>query len=226
MEVTYFGHSCFSVRTGGKSILFDPFISPNPLAAAIDVDSLKPDYMLISHGHADHIADAVRICNNSNCKAVGIWEVATWLEKQGVGQTHPMNIGGKWTFDFGTVQMVQAVHSSSLPDGSNGGNAAGFVVQNEKDCFYYAGDTALFSDMAYVGRNYYPKVGFMPIGSNFTMDMYDAAEAAVLSNCREVIGMHYDTFGYIVINHEEAVRVFKSRGITLHLMQIGETREF
>jgi L-ascorbate metabolism protein UlaG (beta-lactamase superfamily) len=226
MKVTSFGHSCFSVETGGKSILFDPFISPNPLAAAIDVDSLYPDYMLISHGHIDHIADAVRIAMNSKCKVVGIWEIATWMEKKGIEMVHPMNIGGSWQFDFGKVQLTQAVHSSTLPDGSNGGSPTGFVVQNEEDCFYYSGDTALFTDMALISKRYSLKVAFLPIGSNFTMDMYDAADAAVLLNCKTVIGMHYDTFGYIMIDHEEAVQAFASKGIELHLLKVGETKEF
>lgn len=206
-------------------MLFDPFISPNPLAAAIDVDALRPDYMLISHGHEDHVADALRIAGNSGCTCVGIWEVYSWLLKNGISKAHPMNIGGSWNFDFGTVKMVSAVHSSSLPDGSYGGNPAGYVIHNQEDCFYYAGDTALHNDMALISRRFKLKCAFLPIGSNFTMDIYDAIDAARMIGASNVIGMHYDTFGFITINHEEAYRAFQTAGINLHLMNIGDTLE-
>lgn len=223
MEITYYGHSCFMVKTNGKSILFDPFISPNPLASAIKLDTILPDYVLLSHGHSDHIADAVEICKNANCTAVGIWETIAWIEKQGIGKTHPMNIGGAWNFDFGSLKMVNAVHSSSLPDGNTGGNPAGFVVQNEQDCFYYAGDTALHMDMQLIPRRFNLKVAFLPIGSNFTMDVQDAIEAARMIQCNHIIGMHYDTFGYIEINHSEAMNAFTKAGIHLQLLEIGQT---
>lgn len=206
-------------------MLFDPFISPNPLAAAIDVDGLKPDFMLISHGHEDHVADAVRIAGNSGCTCIGIWETHVWLNNQGISNTHPMNIGGCRNFVFGTVKMVSAAHSSTFPDGSSGGHPAGFVIHNQEDCFYYAGDTALHHDMALIPRRYKLKCAFLPIGSNFTMDVYDAIDAARMCGTNQVIGMHYDTFGYITINHEEAHRAFQSAGISLHLMKIGDTLE-
>lgn len=126
MKITYYGHSCFSVEVSGKTILFDPFITPNSLAADIDINTIAADYILISHGHEDHIADAVSIAKRTGAVVVSNWEIVQWLGKQGVTNTHPMNIGGHWFFDFGKVKCVNAVHSSSLPDGSYGGNPMDF----------------------------------------------------------------------------------------------------
>jgi L-ascorbate metabolism protein UlaG (beta-lactamase superfamily) len=206
-------------------MLFDPFISGNPIAAGIDVDKINPDYMLISHGHEDHVGDAVRIAGQSGCLCIGIWEIHSWLQSQGISNTHPMNIGGSYPFDFGTVKMVNAVHSSSLPNGDYGGNPAGFVIHNSEDCFYYAGDTALHSDMQLISRKFKLKCAFLPIGNNFTMDIYDAIDAARMLGTTTVVGMHYDTFAPIKINHEEAHRAFQTAGIHLHLMKIGESIE-
>jgi L-ascorbate metabolism protein UlaG (beta-lactamase superfamily) len=206
-------------------MLFDPFISGNPIAAGIDVDKINPDYMLISHGHEDHVGDAVRIAGQSGCLCIGIWEIHSWLQSQGISNTHPMNIGGSYPFDFGTVKMVNAVHSSSLPNGDYGGNPAGFVIHNSEDCFYYAGDTALHSDMQLISRKFKLKCAFLPIGNNFTMDIYDAIDAARMLGTTTVVGMHYDTFAPIKINHEEAHRAFQTAGIHLHLMKIGDSIE-
>jgi L-ascorbate metabolism protein UlaG (beta-lactamase superfamily) len=225
MKVKYFGHSCFEVISGNKAMLFDPFISGNPIAAGIDVDKINPDYMLISHGHEDHVGDAVRIAGQSGCLCIGIWEIHSWLQSQGISNTHPMNIGGSYPFDFGTVKMVNAVHSSSLPNGDYGGNPAGFVIHNSEDCFYYAGDTALHSDMQLISRKFKLKCAFLPIGNNFTMDIYDAIDAARMLGTTTVVGMHYDTFAPIKINHEEAHRAFQTADIHLHLMKIGESIE-
>jgi L-ascorbate metabolism protein UlaG (beta-lactamase superfamily) len=209
------------VETAGKSILFDPFISPNPLAKGIDVSAIHPDYMLLSHGHNDHIADAPAIAAQSGCTVIGIYEIAAWMEKQCAVPTHGMNIGGSWNFDFGKVKLTPAVHSSTLPDGTAAGSPTGFVVQNDSDTFYYAGDTALFGDMALVAKRFALKAAFLPIGDNFTMDIEDAVEAAKLLQTKLVVGMHYDTFGFIEINHQEAKTRFKEAGIELVLMQIG-----
>jgi L-ascorbate metabolism protein UlaG (beta-lactamase superfamily) len=225
MQITYFGHSTFLVKTNGKSILFDPFITPNPLASAIDIEKIIPDFMLISHGHNDHIADAEKIAKQSNCKVIGAWEITQWLESKGVSHIHPMNTGGGFDFDFGSLKLVNAVHSSTLPDGTPGGNPVGFVVQNLNDCFYFAGDTALTSDMQLIPRRFHLKAAFLPLGSNFTMDVYDAIEAAKMIQCNNIIAMHFDTFGYIKIDHAEAQNAFTRAGINLHIMDIGQTTE-
>lgn len=223
MNITYYGHSCFGVEVNGKHLLFDPFISPNELAKNINVNTVKADYILISHGHEDHIADAVSIAKRTNAKVICNWEIYVWLNKQGVENIHPMNIGGKIKLDFGNVKCVNAVHSSSLPDGSNGGNPMGFVVESNEGNFYYAGDTALTYDMKLIGDYRKINFAFLPIGDNFTMGVDNAIIACDFINCKDIIGMHYDTFGFIKINHEEALQKFNHTGKKLTLLKIGET---
>ncbi len=221
MKITYYGHSCFTIETEGKTILFDPFISPNELAKGIDVDSIPADYILISHGHMDHIADAVRIAKRTGATVVSNWEIVQWLNNQGVTNTHPMNIGGHWFFDFGKVKCVTAVHSSSLPDGTYGGNPMGFLLETSEGNVYYAGDTALTMDMKLIGDYKLIDVAFLPLGNNFTMGIDNALIAAGFIRCDFIIGMHYDTFGYIKIDHKEAIEKFHVAGKELKLMQIG-----
>jgi L-ascorbate metabolism protein UlaG (beta-lactamase superfamily) len=223
MKITYFGHSCFLVETNGKRLLFDPFITPNERAAHIDVAAIQADYILISHGHEDHIADAVQLLKQTGAKAVASWEVYTWLTKQGVENAHPMNTGGVWNFDFGAVYCTVAHHSSSLPDGSYGGNPMGFVVQNAEGTLYYSGDTALTLDMKLIPERFKLDVALLPIGDNFTMGVADAIRAADFIQCDNIIGVHYDTFGFIVVNHDEAKAAFSAAGKTLRLLNIGET---
>jgi L-ascorbate metabolism protein UlaG (beta-lactamase superfamily) len=226
MNITYLGHSCFQIEISGTKILFDPFIKPNPLARNIDIQTIHPDYILISHGHADHVADVEEIAQNSSAQLVAIWEVVSWFEKKGIKNGHAMNIGGSFKADFGKITMTHALHSSSMPDGSYGGNAAGFVVQSDKKTFYYAGDTALFGDMSLISKQHQPEFAFLPIGDNFTMDYTSALEAAKLLQVKKVIGMHYDTFDAIRIDQNEAVNYFKTNGVELVLFKIGEMRSF
>lgn len=223
MNITYYGHSCFGVEINGKHLLFDPFISPNELAKNINTGSVKADFILISHGHEDHIADAVSIAKRTGAKVICNWEINVWLGKQGVENIHPMNIGGKVKLDFGSVKCVSAIHSSSMPDGSNGGNPMGFVIESNEGNFYYAGDTALTYDMKLIGQYRSIDYAFLPIGDNFTMGVDNAIIACDFINCNDIIGMHYDTFGYIKINHEEANHKFSRSGKKLTLLNIGET---
>lgn len=226
MKVTYYGHSCFMVEVKGKKLLFDPFITPNPLASHIKIEDIKPDYIFVSHGHEDHLADLVTIAKQSNALVVGVWELYVWASKQGLTHLHPMNTGGRKTFDFGTVQLTSAVHSSSFPDGSYAGNPVGFVIETEEGNFYYSGDTALTMDMQLIPKRTTLDFALFPIGSNFTMDVHDASKAADFVLVNKVIGLHYDTFGFIQIDHEEAKRVFTSSGKELLLLKIGETLSF
>lgn len=221
MKLTYYGHACFAVKTGGKDLLFDPFITPNELAKHINIEDIQANYILLSHGHGDHVADVEAIAKRRGATVVGAFEIAEWAAKQGIEKTHPMNIGGKWTFDFGTVKCVQAIHSSVLPDGSYGGNPMGFVVTTPEKSFYYSGDTALTMDMQLIPR--WAKLDFcvLCIGDNFTMDYEDAIEAANMVQCNTVVGVHFDTFGYIKIDHQKAIKAFADAGKTLHLLEIG-----
>lgn len=226
MQLTYYGHSCFSVVIGGKTLLFDPFITYNELANNIvDVDSLQADFILVSHGHQDHIADCVRIATRTGAKVIAAWEIHEWLQKQGVSNTHPMNTGGKWNFGAFTVKCVVAQHSSGLPDGSYGGNPMGFIITSAEGNFYYSGDTALTLDMQLIPR--WAKLNFavLPIGDNFTMDAVDAAACAEMIQCKTIVGVHYDTFGFIKIDHAAAAKAFRDAGAALKLVPIGATAE-
>lgn len=223
MQFTYYGHSCFSVTINGKHILFDPFITYNELAKEIDVNSIPADFILVSHGHADHIADCIAIATRTGAKVVANWEIHEWLNKQGVTNTHPMNTGGAWDFGEFRVKTVVAQHSSGLPDGSYGGNPLGFIVYSDAGNFYYSGDTALTMDMQLIPR--WAKLNFavLPIGNNFTMDASDALACADMIQCQQVIGVHFDTFGYIKIDHKAAEKIFADAGKKLNLVPIGQT---
>jgi L-ascorbate metabolism protein UlaG (beta-lactamase superfamily) len=222
MKFTYYGQSCFAVDFGGKTLLFDPFITPNPLAKQIDIAGIKADYILVSHGHADHVADCVAIAAQNEATVIGAYEVVNWLNNQGVERFHPMNHGGKWTFEFGTVKCTNAIHSSAMPDGSYGANPMGFLLMGEKN-FYYSGDTALTMDMQLVPRWAQLHFAILPIGDNFTMGYEDAIIAAELIQCKNIVGVHYDTFGFIKIDHEKVKAAFADAGLNLFLPGIGET---
>lgn len=222
MKTTYYGQSTFLLETGDKKLLFDPFISPNPAAKDIDINNLEPDYILISHGHGDHVADLLAIQKNSGAIVICIAEIAGWLGKKGVNNAHGMNIGGAFKFDFGRVKMVTAMHSSTMPDGSSGGNSAGFVIHADGMAIYFAGDTALTYDMKLLA-NENLDWAYLPIGDNYTMGVDDAVKASDFINCKNVIGMHYDTFPVIEIDKAFATEKFVKAGINIKLLQIGES---
>lgn len=225
MKVTYFGHACFQIEVEGSTILLDPFITPNELAKDIDINTINPDYILVSHGHEDHVADVEKIAKQSGATVVSNFEITTWFNKKGIENTHPMNHGGSWQFPFGNVKYVNAVHSSTLPDGSNGGNPGGFVIETKKGNFYYAGDTALTMDMKLIPLFTELDFAILPIGDNFTMGIDEAVMAANFISCDKIIGMHYDTFGYIKIDHEKAKEKFDHNDSELILIEIGQTKE-
>jgi L-ascorbate metabolism protein UlaG (beta-lactamase superfamily) len=226
MKVTYYGQSCFLIETLGQKLLFDPFISPNPLQSengkAI-VNTIEADYILLTHGHGDHVADAESIAKRCGATIISNYEIVSWYQTKGI-KGHPMNLGGSKSFDFGTVKMVNAVHSSVLPDGTYAGNPSGFVVSNTEITFYIAGDTALTMDMKLIPMTC-PKLDFaiLPIGDNFTMGISDAVLAAQFIECDKIIGCHYDTFGYIKINHASAQKAFSAKGKELILLPLNES---
>ena len=221
MKITYYGQSSFGIEVNGKKLVFDPFISPNELAKHIEVDKIPADYILLSHGHQDHVADAERIAKRTGATIVSNFEIVSWYGEKGING-HPMNHGGNWNFDFGKVKYVNAVHSSVLPDGTYGGNPGGFVVSSEPGAFYFAGDTALTWDMKLIPLMC-PKLDFaiLPIGDNFTMGIQDAIKASDFIECDKIIGCHYDTFGYIKIDREAAVNAFADKEKELILLDIG-----
>lgn len=224
MKVTFYGHACTLIEVGGTKILFDPFISGNELAGKVDVDSIECDYILLSHGHEDHVLDAERIAKRTGAKIVAPYETFMWFSQKGF-DGHPMNHGGKWKFDFGMVKMTNAVHSSVLPDGSYGGNPAGFVIESDYGNFYYAGDTALTMDMKLVGMQHQLDFAILPIGDNFTMGIDDAILCADFINCKNILGVHFDTFGYIVIDKDEAKSKFEAAGNKLTILEIAESAD-
>lgn len=224
MKLTFYGHASVGLEIDGKKILFDPYITPNPLAKDIDIYSLKPDYILISHGHGDHVADLEAIQKDSGAKVICIAEIAGWLGNKGISNTHAMNIGGGYDFDFGRVKMVYALHSSSMPDGSYGGNPAGFVITTKNKKIYYAGDTALTHDMKLLADENLDWA-ILPIGDNYTMNADDAIKATDFINCKNVVGIHYDTFPVIKINKEAVKQKFTKAGVNLQLPPIGASIE-
>lgn len=223
MKITYYGHSCFAVETAGKTLLFDPFITPNELAKDIKLADIKADYILISHGHYDHIHDAVALAKQTGATTISNFEIYQWLGKQGLEKTHPLNHGGGHNFDFGYAKLLNAIHSSVLPDGTYGGNPGGFLIKTPEGSFYFAGDTALTYDMKLIPEEATLRFAFLPIGDNFTMGTRDAIRAASFLHTSQVIGMHYDTFPPIKLDHAAAINEFHNAGLHLHLINIGSS---
>ncbi len=226
MKVTYYGHACFGVQVGNKDLLFDPFITGNSLARDINIKRIPADFILISHGHADHMADAADIAKHTGATIVSNYEITVWFGKQGIEKTHPLNHGGGYKFDFGRVKFVNALHSSSLPDGAYGGNPGGFVVETSEGNFYYSGDTALTMDMKLIGEGTKLKFAALCLGDNFTMGVEDALKAADFVRCNDVLGLHYNTFPVIQIDGQEAIEKFKAARKRLHLLLPGESHNF
>ncbi|WP_278021623.1 metal-dependent hydrolase [Flavobacterium ginsengisoli] len=224
MKITYYGHASLGIEVGGKHIIVDPFITGNPQVATINLSTIKADYILLTHAHADHVLDVEAIAKNTNAVIISNAEIASHYAKKGFN-SHPMNHGGSWKFDFGKVKYVNAIHSSSFPDGSYGGNPGGFVIEGEHKNIYIAGDTALTYDMKLIPLRTKLDLVILPIGNNFTMDVEDAIIASDFVECDKVLGYHYDTFGYIEINHEEAIRKFFDKGKDLMLLPIGDSIE-
>ena len=224
MKITFLGHASLAIEVNGVKIIVDPFISANPKASHIDVNSLKADYILLTHAHQDHILDAQTIARNSDAVIISNYEIVTHYQNKGF-EGHPMNLGGSWDFEFGTVKYVNAIHTSSFPDGSYGGQPGGFVIEGEHKNIYIAGDTALSMDMKLIPLRTKLDLAVLPIGSNFTMDVDDAIIASDFVQCDKVLGYHYDTFGYIEIDHEEAKRKFFDKNKDLMLLEIGESLE-
>ena len=222
MKITFYGHACIGIEVSGKNIIVDPFITANPAAAHIDINNLNADYILITHAHQDHTLDVEAIAKRTNAIIVSTYEVATHYGNKGF-QHHPMNHGGSWQFDFGKVKIINAIHSSSFADGSYGGNPAGFVIEGEHKNIYISGDTALTMDMKLIPMRTKLDLAILSIGNNFTMDVEDAIIAADFVDCDKVLGVHYDTFGYIKINHEEAKKKFFDAGKDLMLLDIGQS---
>ncbi len=206
-------------------MLFDPFITPNPLAEKIDAGKIAADFILVSHGHGDHVADLVDIARRTGATVIAPFEVGSWFEQKGVKNMQSMNHGGAAKTPFGRVKLTAAVHSSSMPDGSYGGNPCGFVVETADGNFYYSGDTALTSDMKLIGEQVKLRFAVLPVGDFFTMGIDDAVRAADMVGVNKIVGVHYDTFPPIKIDREAARQTAEAHGKELLLPAIGETIE-
>jgi len=223
MKITFLGHATLLIEISNKKILVDPFITANPLANNIDINDLKVDYIFVTHGHQDHVLDVEQVAkNNPEALLVSNFEIVSWFQAKGI-KGHPMNHGGKYDFDFGTAKYVNAVHSSVLPDGSYGGNSGGFVLYNETNTIYIAGDTALTMDLKLIPMTC-PNldIAVLPIGDNFTMGYEDALIASDFIACDKIIGYHYDTFPPIQIDKRKATEAFENKGKELILLDIGK----
>ena len=223
MKITYYGHNSLLIEILGNYIMVDPFITGNPLYKdKLDVKSLKADYILLTHAHQDHTLDVETIAKNTNAKIVSNYEIAMYYQEKGFN-VHPMNHGGNWKFEFGNLKLVNAVHTSSFPDGSYGGQPGGFVIEGEHKNIYIAGDTALTMDMKLIPLQTKLDLAILPIGDNFTMGVEDAIIASNFVACDKVLGVHFDTFSYIEIDQEEAKKKFYDAGKDLMLLDFGSS---
>lgn len=226
MTVTYFGHSAFQIETEGTTLLFDPFISGNPHAeGVVSPGDLSPDVILLTHAHGDHYGDTLDIAKRTGALVVGQFEIANYLNAKGHENTHPMNTGGSWDFDWGRVTNTYARHSSSFPDGTYGGLAGGFLLEIEGKTVYNAGDTCRFAEMAWVGEENDIDLCFLPIGDDFTMGIDEAIEAAKMLKPTLTIPIHYNTFPYIMADPAEFVSKMGDAGFEARALEPGGTLE-
>lgn len=225
--LTYLGHSCFLMEIKDQTILFDPFITGNPATKGkVSLPTLTPDLIVLSHGHQDHILDAETIAKQSGCPILSNFEIVTWYEDKGIETGIPVNHGGTVDFNGVKIKMTNAVHTSSFPDGSYAGQPAGFVVSWDGGAFYYSGDTALNYDMKLIGEEFDLDFAILCLGDHFTMGASDAVKAADFVGTDKVVGMHFDTFPPIEIDHEATQALFTAAGKTLKLPIIGKSFSF
>jgi len=225
MKITFLGHAALLIETDSHSLIVDPFISGNDLARdRINLEDLPADFILLTHAHQDHVLDVEAIAGRTGAMIISNYEIVSYYQQKGF-EGHPLNHGGARGFDFGWLKYVNAVHTSSFADGTYGGQPGGFLLKSGGKMLYLAGDTALHMDMKLIPLYGKPDMAVLPIGDNFTMGVDDAIQASGFVECERVLGIHYNTFGYIAIDTEEALNKFKAAGKTLLLPQIGDAVE-
>jgi len=223
VNVTWYGHACIGIEVGPHRLLVDPFLTGNPLAAA-SPDALRPDYILVSHGHGDHVGDALEIARRTGATLISNFEICNWFQAHGHANVHPHHIGGGYPYPFGYLKLTIAHHGSALPDGSYGGNPCGFFIKTaEGPHIYLACDTGLFYDMKLIGEEGVD-LAVLPIGDNFTMGPDDALRAVKLLTPRKVVPIHYDTFDIIRQDpHAWAARVRAETSAEPVVLKPGES---
>ena len=221
-KLIWYGHATLGLETDGHKILIDPFFSGNPSASA-SADEVEADYILVSHGHGDHVGDTLDIVSRTGATVIANFEIVNWLGNQGVEKTHPQHLGGGFTHPFGYLKLTLALHGSALPDGTYGGNPAGFLLTtNDGKKIYMAQDTGLFGDMSLIGDEGID-LAVLPIGDNFTMGPDDALRAVKLIRPKVVIPIHYNTWELIAQDAKNwASRVEKETETKVVVLNPGE----
>ncbi len=224
MEIKFHGHACFELSDGSATLLVDPFLKPNNPVAVATAEDVEPTHIAVTHGHADHIADAVPVAKRTAAHCIAIVELANWLGDQGVENVSDPNLGGTVEFDWGWVKLVQAFHTNETPDGKVIGIPAGLVINIGGATVYHLGDTCLFSDLKLIAERTPADVALIPIGGHYTMDRHDAVVAAEFVGAKTVIPCHYDTFPPIETDAEEFKADVESKtGSQVVILQPGET---
>lgn len=223
VTITFHGHATFSLDVNGTKLVIDPFFAGNSPVAQKSVNEIESDYILLTHGHGDHIADAIPLAQRTGATVIANFEIVGWLAGKGVTNAHPQHIGGGYNHPFGRVKMTIAFHGSGLPDGSYGGNPGGFLLSVDGKNIYISGDTALYSDMALIGEAGID-VAILPIGDNFTMGPDDALRAVKYINPKVVIPCHYNTWPPIAQDaHAWAARVEAETSARVVVMAVEDS---
>ena len=224
MKLTYFGHSAFQIETNGATLLFDPFITGNPhTEGVVAAGDLNPDVILLTHAHGDHWGDTLDIARRTGALIVANYEITTYAQSHGHNNVQPMNTGGAWTFDWGSVKQTYARHSSSFPNGAYGGNPNGYLIFVEGRCIYAAGDTSPFAEMAWIGEDHPVDVALLPIGDCFTMGPKDSVRAARMIKPALTIPIHYNTFPLIEVDTDAWAAMMVDAGFATRVLAPGET---
>ena len=224
MKITFYGHACFGIEIENKHIVIDPFITGNSAASHIDITKIKADYILVTHAHQDHMLDVEAIANNTGALIISNYEIYLHYTAKGL-KSHPLNHGGTLKTRVFSTKYVNAVHTSSFPDGSYGGQPGGFVITTNEKSLYIAGDTAVTMDMKLIPMTTKLTASIFPIGDNFTMGVEDAIIASDLVECNKVIGCHFNTFPPIEINVDDAKKKFSEANKELLILEIGQSIE-
>jgi L-ascorbate metabolism protein UlaG (beta-lactamase superfamily) len=224
LKVTWYSHACLLVETGETKLLVDPFFTGNPVSP-VDAGDVVADYILVSHGHGDHLGDTVNIAKRTGATVISNFEIQNWLVNQGIQNVHPQHIGGGFDYPWGRVKLTMAQHGSALPDGTYGGNPCGFLFYVQGKKIYHACDTGLFYDMKLIGEEGID-LAFLPIGDNFTMGPHDALRAVKLIEPNQVVPIHYDTFDLIKQDPNAwAEKVEKETSAKVTVLKIGDQLE-